>query len=132
MAAKRPTSIGRKLASTGAVLVAIVAVTGAWLSWTATRPSRGTFCTLAGSIGTPVADTPEAAFDAWWTERHPGEPQADADIDRDGTTWHVDKGEETWIKVEVDRADHWASAGDDSAGDHDKWAVTGANHCGYA
>jgi len=132
MAAKRSTSIGRKLASTGAVLLAVASLCGVWASWTMTRPSRGIFCTLGGSIGTPVEETPEQAFDAWWADVHAGESQSEADIDRDGTSWHIDKGEPGWTKVEVGRADHWASTSEGSARSPDEWAVIGANHCGYA
>ena len=129
--APRP-SISRKLATLSAVLVATVAVLGVGLAYLVAHPGLGQFCTVAGYGGGPFTEDPQEAFDAWWATSRPTLDQDDGDIDREGTTWHVDKGKPGWTKVEVERADDsfdW----DPAAGeDPDQWAVVGANRCGYA
>lgn len=87
------------------------------------RPSSR-MCTLAGAIGMPTADSPEAAFDAWWaqdSDLYPGvEPD---DFDRDGDAWYLDTGGGTSVQVSVGGPLDLEPVGD---GD---WAVTGVNRC---
>jgi hypothetical protein len=121
-------TVGRKIATSAAVLVALVAIAGVGLAYIASHPARGVFCTVAGSIGAPVADSPEAAFEAWWEQTHPDGPSIeDADIDRDGNDWHIDKGTEDWVKVSVGKP---FPTGDGPR--PEGFAVNGANRCGYA
>lgn len=116
-----------------ALAVAALAVSGAAvIAWSAAASRSATFCTAAGSIDGPVSPTPQEAFDAWWAEFRPEIAQADGDIDRDGTTWHVDKGTPDWVKVEVERAGHWLPPEERAAGDRAGWTVVGANSCSAA
>lgn len=132
MAERRTSSVPRKVMSVAVAAAAVLVVAGGLLAYQAANPGRGTFCTAAGSIGRPVAATPEEAFDGWWAEFRPGIDQADGDIERDGTTWHVDKGRPDWVKVEVERAGHWLPPEEQSAGDQQGWTVVAANSCSYA
>lgn len=129
MATRRAPSMGRKVATVTAAALALVAVAGAAAAWQDAHPARGVFCTAAGSGGTPIADTPEEAFESWWDEWHPDGPAlADAEVHRSGSRrWEVDEGTPEWIRVTVDRADHF-----DPEAPHDRWAVSGANSCSYA
>lgn len=133
MAAKQGSSVGRKVASVALVSLGLLAVVGGVTAWKAAHLDRGQFCTAAASIGEPGAPTPEAAFAAWWDEQHPDGPLMDeADIDRDGTTWHVDKGGDAWQKVEVGRVRTSLGGVDQGVSDPDDWTVTSANRCSYA
>jgi hypothetical protein len=46
-------------------LVALI-IGAAWFAWTRTHRDVQRMCTLAGAVDTPGADSPDAAFEAWW------------------------------------------------------------------
>ncbi len=57
------------------IIVVLIGLGGAF-AWRAVQPEPDLFCTLAGRIGSPVAATPDGAFDAWFTQGGAVEAQA--------------------------------------------------------
>jgi hypothetical protein len=91
------------------------------------------FCTLGGAIDTPVRNSPDAAFDAWWDEGGAAEQSAGAvnydrtladvdspaksDFDRESdTVWRWYRGRGRAVKVDVYQSP-------------EGWYVGGVNGC---
>ncbi len=135
---QRSTSIGRKIATVAAVLLALTTSTVAVAAVVdRNQPSTGTFCTLAGFVG-PTFDTPEEAFGDWWRHadhsalpvdtsppgtRHTTSPTA-ADFVRDGHNYRWYTSDDHWLQVDID---HPRSAGHQTS---DGWTIVGINRCG--
>jgi hypothetical protein len=117
------------------IVVALLLLVGGAYAWSALQPREALFCNLAGSIGMPPAESPEAAFDAWWDEGgaagaqaqmaramgRPVDPPSRDDFERledRRWLWRIDN---TGIEVSVGHADGTASA----------YRVIGVNECGY-
>jgi hypothetical protein len=118
------------LLSTALVAVVGLAALVAWARVEAERDSM--FCTLAGAIGTPVRDSPDAAFDSWWDARGPREAASAANYD--GTSPDVDPP----TKDDFDRRSHtewrWYRGSGravqiDVYESPDGWYVGGVNAC---
>jgi hypothetical protein len=119
-------------------LVVVIAAIGAF-AWVRGHPTETRMCTAAGAIGSPRADSPQAAFDAWW--RADGRAAADhwtsygpardddhvptqADYTRlDDTTWEWRYTEHNSVRVEVGRPQEPGESG--------RWTVLSSNRCSY-
>jgi hypothetical protein len=108
------------------VVAVIVVVGGAFLWQAAVTPAEGRFCDLAGLVGSPTADSPEAAVQAWLddperprttTETRYGELPAPTSVDqftREGDSWIYRVGD-AGLKVDIGPG----------------YRVVAANECGW-
>jgi hypothetical protein len=94
-------------------------------------------CTAAGAVGTPVAESSEAAFEAWFEESGPTDSLSW--VDRSGvtppsiedyqqtsdTSWEWRYQQNAGVLVETSRRD-------DTADGDEQWAVDGVNGCTYS
>lgn len=122
-------------------LFVLVGFIGFWVN-DAMTSGIGQACTLGLAVGLPVRNTPEAAFDAWWSRTDPADlarkagagPSAapdpivtptKADFERDGKHWKWHFSPKAWIDVHVDHPfDPSADPRSDS-----RWTVDGINDC---
>jgi|GEM_PF-3384671 len=122
-------------------LVMLIAAT-AWFGWTRIHPGgpEERMCTVTGAIGSPVAATPDAAFEAWWQAGGPEasmhwvsyptptegvEPPTRQDFVKLSDTqweWVYAKGRTVGVDV---------AHGPDVLIQGDGWAVAGVNGCAY-
>jgi hypothetical protein len=118
------------LLGTALVVVIGVATLVAWARFEAEAESM--WCTAAGVMDTPVRDSPEAAFDAWWEVDGPDD--AASAVNYDYTMSEVDPPSKREFE-RVSRTDwHWYAGGGNgvkvSAYETEGgWAVGGVNGC---
>jgi len=122
-------------------LVGLIAVM-AWFAWARIHrdgPSER-MCTVTGAIGSPVASTPDAAFEAWWQASgqeasmrwvsYPTQtdgvnpPTRDDFVKLSDTQWEWAYAKGRSVGVDV-------AHGPDVLVQGDGWAVAGVNGCSY-
>jgi hypothetical protein len=94
-------------------------------------------CTAAGAVGSPIAESSDAAFEAWFEESGPADSLGW--VDRSGvpapeigdyeqtsdTSWEWRYQDNAGVLVET-------SQRDDAADGTEQWAVSGVNGCTYS
>jgi hypothetical protein len=122
-----------------AVVVAALCV-AAWVGWRSLpRSQSGRFCSVTGSIGTPVAGSPDAAFAAWFNQSGPSQAVAQASIGNTSSRpaaptihdfvklssreweWRYASGQSVQVAVGRGPSPMVSASG---------WAVVGVNQCG--
>jgi hypothetical protein len=117
------------------VLVALLAIGSMYAYYVVTFDVTERMCTIAGWGGAPVADSPEAAFDAWFatwqgewagsdSSAHAGASPDRSDFDRVGDeAWEWEYTDGQVVRVDVVEGNERREFG---AGE---WAVDGVTQC---
>jgi hypothetical protein len=116
------------------VAAGLLLLLGAWIWLRGSDEDQTQACTVAGAVGTPSADSPEAAFAAWFEES--GETASLSRVDRSGVDPpaledYEQTGDTTWEWYYQDNASVRVDVAPDGP-DSDAWAVAGVNGCTYS
>jgi hypothetical protein len=119
------------------LLLVALGLAGARLWQTTRLPYERGFCTLAGTVGGPVASTPEGAFEAWWADKGPEAALTPVEIDGDAIAAGPPSRDD--LERTAEHEWEWRYAQDGSvivtvnpAEMGEGWQVGGVNACGYA